>query len=120
MTPDALYAFCRYDITFDSLRVVTALAEPGWTLSLHTSHGDNFYVMPAQTGRADVSFVIVPGGADRLPEAPASRRISGGDTQVASPELEGVVMVRAPLKGLAWRSETEAALARTSCLPVKR
>lgn len=120
MTPDALYVFCRYDISVDSLRVTTALSEPGWTLSLHTPQGDNFYVMPAQQRRTDISFVIVP-GVDRLLDGPPiSNRLGSAETQVASPTLDGVVMVRAPLKGLAWRAETEAALARTSCSTVKR
>ena len=29
-------------------------------------------------------------------------------------------MVRAPLRGLAWRGETEALLRRATCTPVKR
>ena len=29
-------------------------------------------------------------------------------------------MVRAPLRGLAWRAETEALLRRATCTPVKR
>jgi uncharacterized membrane protein len=119
MVPDAFYVFCRYDISVDSLRVTTPLSEAGWTLSLHTPQGDNYYVMPAQQRRADVSFVVVP-GAERASEIAPSRRLGSPDTQVASPTLEGVVMVRAPLKGLAWRSQTEDALARVSCSPVKR
>jgi len=121
LTPDALYAMCRYDVSVDSLMVTAAMAQAGWTLSLHTPQGDNFYVMPAQeTRRSDVSLTVVP-SAERLGEFVATpRRVSDQETLVASPSWEGLVVVRAPLKGLAWRTETEAALRRATCTPVKR
>ena len=121
LPPDALYAMCRYDISVDSLVVTAAMAHAGWTLSLHTPQGDNFYVMPAQeTRRADISLTVVP-SAERLGEfATTPRRVSAQETQVASPSWEGLVVVRAPLKGLAWRAEAEAALRRATCTPVKR
>lgn len=119
MTPDALYVFCRYDLSVDSLRVSAALMERGWTLSLHSAIGDNYYVMPGQAKRTDVSFVIFP-GTGSVESGPAPRRFGSGDVQITSPSLEGLVMMRAPLKGIAYRAETEAALAFTSCSPVKR
>ncbi len=117
--PEALYVFCRFDLSIDSLRVSASLLEPGWTLSLHTSQGDNFYVMPAQQRRTDVSFLLVPGlaGAD-IGASP--RRFGSADIQVPSPSAEGFMMVRAPLKGIAYRAEAEEALSRSSCAPVKR
>lgn len=121
MTPDALYAMCRYDLSSDSLAVTVMMADAAWTLSLHTPQGDNFYVMPAQTQRrAEVSLTLVP-GIDRLGELVAvPRRVTAQETQIASPSWQGLVVVRAPMRGLAWRAETEAALARASCTPVKR
>jgi uncharacterized membrane protein len=121
LAPDALYAMCRYDISVDLLSVTAPMAHAGWTLSLHTPQGDNFYVMPAQdTRRGTVSLTIVP-SAERLGEFAATpRRVNSEETQVASPSWQGLVIVRAPLKGIAWRAETEAALRRASCTPVKR
>jgi uncharacterized membrane protein len=121
MLPDALYAMCRYDVSEDPVAVSAALADAGWTLSLHTPQGDNFYVMPAQQlRRPEVSFVLVPGG-DRVSEfAPTPRRASNPGSQIPSPSLEGLAVVRAPLRGLAWRAEAEAALRRASCTTVKR
>jgi uncharacterized membrane protein len=121
LTPDALYAMCRYDVTVDSLMVAAMMPHAGWTLSLHTPQGDNYFVMPAQeTRRAEVSLVVVP-AAERLGEFVATpRRVNAQMTQVASPSWEGLVVVRAPLQGLAWRAETEAALRRATCTPIKR
>ena len=121
LTPDALYAMCRYDVSVDSLAVTAAVAHPGWTLSLHTPQGDNFYVMPAQQlRRGEVTLTVVP-GVERLSEfASTPRRVSATESQIPSPSTEGLVVVRAPLKGLAWRAEAEAILRRASCTPVKR
>jgi uncharacterized membrane protein len=120
-TPDALYAMCRYDVSVDSLAVKATVATAGWTLSMHTPQGENFYVMPAQQlGSGEVSLTVVP-GADRLNEfAFAQRRVTLNESSIPSPSWEGLVVVRAPLRGLAWRAETEAVLRRASCAPVKR
>ena len=120
IVPDAAYALCRFDLSVDSLRVSTALFDQGWVLSLHTAAGDNFYVMPGQTKRTDVSFVLTPGVA-ALDVGPVPRRFgTSGEVQIPSPTVEGVVMVRAPYKGIAYRRQTESALAQTVCAPVKR
>lgn len=119
MMPDALYAMCRFDVRQGPLNVTAALTEPGWSLSLHTPQGDNFYVMPAQQSRrSEVSLVLVS-GADRAGDTAATRR-GIVDGQIAAPTNEGLVVVRAPLKGLAWRAEAEAALRRANCQPAKR
>ena len=110
---DALYAACRYRPDRRLRSPVSAvLADPGWTLSLHTPQGDNFYVMPAQQlRRSEVTFVITP-QSERLVDFGSSRRVSGDDSQIESPVTEGLVLVRAPLRGLSWRAETEAKLRR--------
>ena len=115
---DALYAACRFDLRSTSIAVSAVLSDPGWTLSLHTPQGDNFYAMPSQQlRRSEVSFVIAP-AAERLVDF-GSRRLSGDDSQIESPVTEGLVLVRAPLRGLSWRAETEAKLRRASCTPVQ-
>lgn len=116
---DALYAACRFDVSATGVTVSALLADPGWTLSLHTPQGDNFYVMPAQQlRRSEVTFVIVPGGDKLVDFGASARRPTGDETQVDSPVAEGLVLVRAPLRGLSWRAETEAKLRRASCAPV--
>jgi uncharacterized membrane protein len=121
MTPDALYAMCRYEIRNAQLSVSAVLPEAGWALSLHTPQGDNFYVMPAQQTRGgEVSFVVVPGGERLSDIGPAGRGTAAVENQVASPSSEGLVIVRAPLKGLAWRAETEALLRHAKCMALRQ
>jgi uncharacterized membrane protein len=120
LMPDALFAVCRFDLSRDSLNVTATLVHAGWVLSLHTAMGENFYAMPAQPlNHAEVSLTVVPGG-DKSEFVPQPRRPGLADASVASPTSAGLVIVRAPLKGVAWRQETEAILRRASCAPVAR
>ena len=117
--PDVRLAVCRYDVSDGPVSVTVALPDKGWTLGLYSTLGDNFYVMPAQQlRRSEVTFVIVPGGEKVLDFGASTRRPTGDETQVDSPTAEGLVLVRAPLRGLSWRGETEAKLRRASCAPV--
>ena len=117
LPPDMLYAMCRYELTGGPVSVTAAVSGPGWVLSLHTPEGDNFYVLPGQQlRRGEVSFLLVPSGDT----AHAQRRASPTDTQVASPRPEGLIVVRAPITGLAWLGEIDGVLRRSSCTQVKR
>jgi uncharacterized membrane protein len=120
LMPDAYYAICRYSLAGDAVSIIAPSLDLGWTLSLHTPHGDNFYVIPGQQLRTAVlSLVIVPGAeksGDLMPAA-TRRAATPSEDQIASPSEEGLIIIRAPLKGLAWKGEAEAALARAKCTP---
>jgi uncharacterized membrane protein len=119
LLPHAFYGICRFSVASEPITVSTPLADAGWTLSLHTPHGDNFYVMPAQQRAGEVSLVIVPAAekSGELIPTVARRAAAVAEDQVASPSEEGLIIIRAPLKGQAWRAETEAALSRAKCTP---
>ncbi len=118
LPPDALYAVCRYDLRGGPVAVTAAVLRPGWALSLHTPQGSNFYVLPGQSQRrTDVSFLVIASGNDA---AHVARRESAADTQIASPTIEGLVVLRGSLRGLAWTAETEATLQRATCRPVRQ
>jgi uncharacterized membrane protein len=118
LPPDALYAMCRYDLSGGPLAVSATVPAAGWALSVHTPEGSNFYVLPGQRQRrTEVSFLLVPSEPDTLP---IPRRASATESQIASPTLEGLVVLRAPLRGLAWTDETEGTLRRASCKPAPR
>jgi uncharacterized membrane protein len=123
MIPDAFYAICRYTVAEGPVAVTAPIGEAGWALSLHTPQGENFYVVPSQQlDRTDLSLVLVPGGdrggGDLFRSSPRSGAL--GESQVASPSLEGLIVIRAPLKGLAWRAQTETLLSRAKCTPVPK
>jgi hypothetical protein len=71
------------------------------------------YVLTGQRQRpTEVSFVLKHTG---LEVQPIPRRESTPETQIASPTLEGLIILRAPLRGLAWTAGSEALLQRASC-----
>jgi len=118
LPPDVLYAMCRYDLSGGPVAVTAVVADAGWALSLHTPQGGNFYVLPGQQlRRTEVSLLLVPSGPEG---ALAPRPENPADTAIASPTSEGLIVVRGPLRGLAWAAETEATLRRASCAQVKR
>jgi uncharacterized membrane protein len=118
LPPDMLYAMCRFDLHQGAVAVRATVLGPGWALSVHTPQGNNFYVLTGQPGRStDVSFLLVPSMPDAVVSIP--RREGATDTQIASPALEGVIVLRAPIRGLAWTTDTEAIVQRASCSQVK-
>jgi uncharacterized membrane protein len=117
LPPDMLFAMCRYDLSSGPMAVSAVVPDAGWALSLHTPDGSNFYVLPGQRQRrTEVSFLVTPSG----PQAqPIPRREDTPDTRIASPTQEGVAILRAPLRGLAWAAETESILKGATCTPVR-
>lgn len=118
LMPDAYYGICRYSLADGPITVTAPLTDLGWTLSAHTPHGDNFYVIPGQQQRTtDLSLVVVPAAeksGDLIP-AVTRRAPAASEDQIASPSEEGLIIIRAPLKGQAWKGEAEATLARAKC-----
>jgi uncharacterized membrane protein len=118
LPPDMLYAICRFDLHQGAVAVRATVLGPGWALSVHTPQGTNIYVLTGQPARStDVSFLLVPSAPEAVQSIP--RRESAAETPIASPSLEGLVVLRAPVRGLAWTAETEATLRRASCALVK-
>jgi uncharacterized membrane protein len=119
LPPDMLYAVCRFDLHQSAVAVRATVLGPGWALSVHTPQGSNIYVLTGQPARStDVSFLLVSSAPDAV--HPIPRRESAAETQIVSPAPEGVVVLRAPMRGMAWTAETEAVLQRARCTVVKQ
>lgn len=118
--PDFRLAVCRYDVSDGPVRVSGVLADKGWSISLYSPQGDSLYVLPAQDyRRLDVSFQIVPQAERYLWLFSVGKSVEASVGQVAVPQNEGLVVVRAPVRGRAYQAETEAFLARAQCAPHK-
>jgi uncharacterized membrane protein len=115
LPPHTFYALCRYDLSAGPVLVTATVSGAGWALSLHSPQGDNFYVLPGQPQRrAEVSFLVMGSGQDA-----AAKRDSPTDTRIVSPTTAGLIVVRAPLRGLAWAAQTEEILRQVTCTQVK-
>jgi uncharacterized membrane protein len=116
LSPDLRYAMCRYDLSQGSVVVSATLPEAGWSLAIHTPDGENFYLVSGQDQRrTDVTFTITRSGERSLIALPGVRRSDVDATQVTSPRMEGLVVLRAPIRGVAYRGETEALFKTATC-----
>ena len=115
--PDSSYVACKFNVSEAAYAVRATLPEAGWTFSVHDARGDSVYVVTGQDQRrTDIAVLLLPPGewfVGLLPEA----RLAAGFAQVSMPGSKGIVLVRAPNKGLAYKAEIEAELAKASCMP---
>ena len=115
--PDIRYAACRFNVAEAAYAVRATLPDVGWSLSVHNVTGDSVYMVTGQEQkRTDVAVLVLPPG-DRfvgvLPEA----RLAAGFAQVPVSSAEGIVLIRAPNKGVAFQAEVDAELAKATCTP---
>jgi uncharacterized membrane protein len=116
LSPDVRYAMCRYDLTGGAIVVSATLPEAGWSLAIHAPDGENFYLVPGQDQRrTEIAFTITRSNERSLIATPGVRRNDVDATQVTSPRPEGLVVLRAPVRGLAFRGETETILKTATC-----
>ena len=121
LAPDMLYALCRFDLKSGPVEINAVLPEVGWSLALYTRQGDNFYAAPGQSQRPVPVVFMLSQATDRLVNmTPGVRKADVDISQVTSPDAEGLMVVRAPLKGVAYEASAKADLKRASCAPSRR
>ena len=113
---DALYSYCPFDASSARIRVSALLPEAGWSLSIHTPKGENFYyVGGTDTRSTDVKLMLAPPG-----NVFAHGATEVGDTAVSLPtiklpEVRGIIILRTPIRGVAYQRQADEARANFSC-----
>ena len=121
LAPDMLYGICRFDLAGGGVQVAALLPEAGWSLALYTRQGDNFYATPGQGQKPiSVGFILAPASERLINLTPGVRKNDVEISQVTSPDSEGLIVIRAPLKGVAFEAAAQAELKRAKCTPVRR
>ncbi len=119
MAPDIAYAFCRYDLASNNVLVKTSMGDATWSIAASTRHGENFYfITGAEAKRRELRLLIVP--RVRLAEEVSTERSEEGEEQiiVIAPEMTGVIVLRAPIRGPSFAADTVNALQGVDCSPV--
>ncbi|WP_088346878.1 MULTISPECIES: hypothetical protein [Rhodomicrobium] len=119
MAPDIAYAFCRYDLSKNNVLVKTALGDPTWSIAVSGRHGENFYfISGAEAKRRELRLLLVP--RSRLADEVSTERSEEGDEQiiVITPGLDGLVVLRAPIRGPSFAADTVKVLQGAECTPV--
>ncbi|MCC7253954.1 hypothetical protein [Hyphomicrobium sp.] len=117
LSPDARYAVCRFDTRDGAVSISAALPDPGWVLALFSPAGDNFFTSVASPERRpEVSLLLVPGDDTwRLGTGSGPGVAVTGEATLTIPANEGIVVIRAPDRGEAYRPRALAELKRATC-----
>lgn len=117
MAPDVRYAICRYDTAKGPVSVNVRLPGRGWSVNLYTPEGDNFYTALGQDGQpSDIALQLTPVADRFLGLTPEARgKIAEATSTLNIATGKGMVVLRAPDRGIAYRTETEALLKRATC-----
>jgi uncharacterized membrane protein len=119
MAPDIAYAFCRFDLSAKNVALQTELGDASWSIAVSGRHGENFYfISGAEAKRRELRLLLVPRA--RLSEEASTERSEEGDEQiiVITPEMTGIVVIRAPVRGPSFAEDTVRLLQSAQCQPV--
>lgn len=112
--PDVRYAMCRFDVSGGPVISSARLPEHGWTYSIYTSQGEAVYAFAAQQFTS-ISVAILPPGERFVDMVSATQHSETSVTQVHMPSRQGIVVVRAPLRGRTYAAEIERDLTAAQC-----
>ena len=118
LSPDGRYAMCRFDATSGPVTVTANLPpEPGWMLAVVSPQGDNVYAAASAEGRSTpISIALVPSEDHFLGVTPEARGIARNvQPPVPVAITHGIVVVRGPDNGIAYRRDLVAGLKRAQC-----
>lgn len=119
LSADARLSICRFDTSKGPVSVSAVLPDLGWTLGIYKPDGTSAYFAAAAEGRTtDIELTIQPAD-DRF--LGFSEHAKGGaaiaDPQLVVPAAKGLIVVRAPDRGLPYRGQAETYLAKAKCSP---
>lgn len=114
--PDVVHAYCVFDLSARNLVVTTPMLDATWSVAVSTPQAENFYLITgADAKRNDIRLLVV--ARERLAQEESTERSEEGEEQniVVSPALQGIVAIRAPLRGESFRRRTIEALKQARC-----
>jgi uncharacterized membrane protein len=113
--PDMRYAICNFDLGKGPLSIQVVLPEAGWNLALYTSAGESFYAFPGSDRRTKLGLIVLPPGDHFLGPMSEARNHDPDVSQVTSPSMKGLAVIRAPLKGRTFTTQTEREMSQAAC-----
>lgn len=116
LSPDFRYAFCRFNTAQGSVTVAASLPDSGWTLSVFTRNGENVFTQSGQAGRkTDMTLLLTPPGERFLGISQEAVAAQPAGALLAVSASEGLVIIRAPIRGYSHRRDSVADLRRATC-----
>lgn len=118
MAADARYAICPFDTSAGPVEVRALLPDVGWTLGIYRPDGTSAYFANASRSReTDITLSIVATEDRFMGLTPqALGKVSNAAPTLSVTAHRGVVIVRAPDRGLPYSALSEAALQKAACV----
>ena len=117
LSADARYAMCRFSASQGPVDVTALLPDRGWTLGVYNPDGTTAYFAAGSANRATMVSVTLVAGDDRFvglsPQALGKAADTAPKLSVAA--REGLIVVRAPDRGQAFREQDQMVLAKSVC-----
>ena len=130
LAPDVRYAICRYDLAAGALQIRAPMLDPTWSVLLFTAQGENYSSFTsADVQKPELEMVVTATTEQTLLEAAQAfltrthketRGPRDPGIVITAPSREGLAVIRAPVMGIAFQKEVDAALAGATCGPQKK
>ena len=125
MAPDVRYAMCRFDLAAGPLQVRTPLLDASWLVMLFTAQGENFTTFASSdVQKSELEMTVTSSTEQSLLQAmqtfltrtqKETRGPRDPGLMITAPTREGLVVVRAPVLGVAFDKQVEEALSAAAC-----
>lgn len=118
-SPDISYAFCRFDVSAEPLKVSAPIPDSYWSVSIYSDTGENLYTInDAQTGVRRLELVIADGSKE-VPEGGAIVDVAEDSIVYPSPVRRGLVVLRGYVPDRSQRKIIDSTIASATCAPLK-
>lgn len=116
-SPDISYAFCRFDISGQPVRIVAKIPDSYWSISMYSERSDNFYVINnRQAGQAELRLLLARINPDSE-NAGEIIDVPENTILVSAPSTSGLIVFRAAIPDNSSAEQVRKFLAASRCEP---
>lgn len=115
LAPDISYAICRYDVSLGPVSVISDVPNDLFSIGVYDTLGQNFYILFGANIQREKLNVILVNKKDLDDMQAAVAEGSDDIILVEVPENQGVVLLRAPVRGPAYEQTIETILSKATC-----
>ena len=117
-SPDISYAFCRFDISAQPLKISAPIPDGYWSISVYSDTGENLYTInDAQTGVRRLELVIAD-ASRAVPDGGAILDVQEDSILYPSPVRYGLVILRGFIPDRSQRKIVDSTIASATCEPL--
>jgi uncharacterized membrane protein len=117
LDPAFSYRLCRYDVSASPLRLRLSVPGVYFSVAFHARDSVIYFALNDRSSVDGQLDLLLHDAASPLPDA-ADVSMPEGTIPVASPTLNGLVVVRAFVPSASHRAQVDGLLDRSQCLPL--